>query len=155
MPRSSTSFAAGNQAAVRHGLQSGSMTASRRLRVRAEIRVVLVAGLPHLAEADLPLVDLAADVISDLRQLREYIDTRGGVVDRKGNPLGCAKLYSALLRQAVAIFDRLGIGPAARASIMGQLGSSTSYRKELQQRVAAEGFAELRAEYGKPIEAEA
>jgi len=145
MARNSTSFARGNSAAVKHGLKSGSMTASRRAKVRAEIRDVLVVGLPHLDAADMPLIDVATDVISDLRQLREYIDNRGGLVDRKGHPLGCAALYGTLLRQAVAIFDRLGIGPAARAQIMGSLGTASIARRQAQQQLAAEAQKRLRA----------
>jgi len=143
MAKNATSFAPGNKAAVRHGLKSGSITAQRRPQVRAEIRALLVAGLPHLTEADMPMVDLASDVISDLRQLRSYIDTRGGVVDRKGNPLGCTALYGSLLRQAVAIFDRLGIGPAPRAQIMGSLGTA-SVRRQAQQNAAAVAQQNLR-----------
>jgi hypothetical protein len=145
MPANKTSFRPGNKAALKHGLKSGSITASARARVRAEVRDVLVAGLPHLDAADMPLIDVATDVISDLRQLRTYIDNRGGLVDRKGQPLGCAALYGTLLRQAVAIFDRLGIGPVARASIMGSLGTASLVRKQAQQQLAAEAQKRLRA----------
>ena len=140
MARSSTSFALGNSAATRHGLKSGSITAAKRAATRAEVRVVLVAGLPHLEDSDLPLVDLACDVISDLRQIRAYLDARGGIVNRKGHPQGCATLYGSLTRQAVAIFDRLGIGPMARGQVLSALGAdnlrtvkATDTIRELQQ----------------------
>ncbi len=155
MARNSTTFGRGNTAALRHGLKSGPITASARARVRAEIRDVLVAGLPHLDAADMPLIDVATDVISDLRQLRTYIDNRGGLVNRKGNPLGCAGLYGTLLRQAVAIFDRLGIGPAARASIMGSLGTASTVRKQAQQQLAGDAQRRLRAAVAADIEQEA
>jgi hypothetical protein len=144
MARSSTTFTPGNQAALKHGLKSGSITATRRAEVRAEIRGVIVAALPYLSDADMPLVDLAVDVISDLRQLRHYIDSRGGILDRRGNPLGCAALYGSLLRQAVGIFDRLGVGPVSRAQIMGALGTKASVRKQAQQQFAAEAQRQLR-----------
>jgi len=145
MARSSTSFGPGNLAAARHGLQSAAVTGSARARVRAEIRDVIREALPYLTPADAPLLDLAVDVISDLRQLREYIDTQGGLVDLKGKPLGCGKLYGTLLRQAVAIFDRLGIGPASRASLMGSLGTAATYRKQQQQQLAVEAHKRLQA----------
>ncbi len=113
-----------------------------------------MAGLPHLDAADMPLVDIATDVISDLRQLRQYIDARGGVVDRKGRPLGCANLYGVLLRQAVAIFDRLGIGPAARASIMGSLGTASTVRRQAQQQLAGDAQRRLRAAVAADVEQE-
>lgn len=154
MPANKTSFRPGNKAALKHGLKSAALTASARARVRAEIRDVLVAGLPHLDTADMPLIDVATDVISDLRQLREFIDNRGGLVDRKGQPLGCAALYGTLLRQAVAIFDRLGIGPAARASIMGSLGTASTARRQAQQELAAEAQKRLRAAVQADVEQE-
>jgi len=143
MAANSTSFQAGNKAAVRHGLKSGSMTAERRAETRAEIRVLL-DGLPHLEDSDLPLVDLACDVISDLRQVRAYLDSRGGIVNRKGQPQGVAGLYGQLMRQAVAIFDRLGIGPVARAQLVSGSGAAA---KVHQQRLAQVAQRELQAKY--------
>ena len=143
MARSSTSFALGNSAAARHGLKSGSITAAKRAATRAEVRVVLVAGLPHLEDSDLPLVDLACDVISDLRQIRAYLDARGGIVNRKGQPQGCATLYGSLMRQAVAIFDRLGIGPMARGQVLSALGADN-----LRTVKATETIRELQQLYG-------
>jgi hypothetical protein len=122
MARSSTSFRVGNSAAAKHGLKSGSITAGRRAHARAEISALLTANLPHLEPSDTPLIDLACDVISDLQQIRQYLDNRGGIINRKGQPQGCASLYSTLMRQAIAIFDRLGVGPMARGQVMSGLG---------------------------------
>ncbi len=122
MAHSSTSFAHGNHAAVRHGLKSGSIAASRRAQARAEISALLTANLGHLKPSDTPLIDLACDVISDLQQIRQYLDARGGIINRKGQPQGCAALYATLMRQAIAIFDRLGVGPVARGQVMSGLG---------------------------------
>jgi len=54
-----------------------------------------------------------------------------------------------LLRQSIAIFDRLGIGPAARGQVMGSLGVGGPTPKAIQ---AAEAHRELLAEYA-PTEA--
>lgn len=143
MARSRTSFATGNRAAVRHGLKSGSITAAKRARTRAEISALLTANLPHLESADMPLVDVCCDVISDLRQLRAYIDSKGGIINRKGHPQGCAGLYGSLMRQAIAIFDRLGIGPVARGQVMTTLGLNGTPR----QSIAAQAHRELLERY--------
>jgi hypothetical protein len=143
MARSSTSFVAGNKAALRHGLQSGSITAAKRAAKRAAIFELLTANLPHLEPSDMPLVDVACDVISDLQQLRQFLDARGGIINRKGMPQGCATLYGSLLRQAVAIFDRLGIGPVARGQVVAGLGLSASPRQSL----AAQSHRELLDRY--------
>lgn len=141
--RSRTSFASGNRAAVRHGLKSGSITAQKRAATRAEVSALLTANLPHLEAADMPLVDMACDVISDLRQIRSYLDSRGGIINRKGQPQGCAGLYGSLMRQAVAIFDRLGIGPGARAQLITNLGLAGNPRQSL----AAQAHRELLDRY--------
>jgi hypothetical protein len=145
MARNATSFGIGNRASVRHGLQSGPVTAAKRAETRADVRRVLVDGLPHLEDSDLPLVDLACDVICDLRQVREYLDSRGGIVNRKGQPQGVAGLYGQLMRQAIAIFDRLGIGPLARTQLVG---GSVASAKNHQHRQAVEAARELRQLYG-------
>jgi len=93
--------------------------------------------------ADMPLVDVACDVISDLKQLREFLDSRGGIINRKGQPQGCAGLYGSLLRQAIGIFDRLGIGPVARGHVMASLGLDGSPR----QSVAVQAHRELLDRY--------
>ncbi len=137
MARSSTSFAQGNRAALRHGLKSGSITAAKRAQARAEISALLTANLGHLEPSDTPLIDLACDVISDLQQIRQYLDSRGGIVNRKGQPQGCAALYATLMRQAIAIFDRLGVGPVARGQVMSGLGINHRAPVGLLGRLAA------------------
>jgi len=91
----------------------------------------------------MPLVDVCCDVISDLRQLRAYIDSKGGIINRKGHPQGCAGLYGSLMRQAIAIFDRLGIGPVARGQVMTTLGLNGTPR----QSIAAQAHRELLERY--------
>jgi hypothetical protein len=144
MARSSTSFGAGNRAALRHGLKSGSITAAKRAQARAEISALLTANLGHLEPSDTPLIDLACDVISDLQQIRQYLDSRGGIVNRKGQPQGCAALYAMLMRQAIAIFDRLGVGPVARGQVISGLGLNGGSPR---QAIAVQAHRELMERY--------
>lgn len=136
MARSSTSFQAGNQAARRHGLK----TAEARAR-KDEIRALLKAHLSDFQEADGPLLDLAVGVVHDLRQAREFIDSRGGMVNRRDQVLNAAQLYRGLMKDALAIFDRLGIGPVARANVLAAVSVNPRDRvladlSELQKRYA-------------------
>jgi hypothetical protein len=81
-------------------LKSSSITATRPAEARAEISALPTAHLPHLEPSDTSLIDLACDVISDLQQIRQYLDSRGGIINRKGQPQGCAGLYRSLMPQA-------------------------------------------------------
>ena len=53
-----------------------------------------------------------------MRQLREYIDARGGLVTDKGVLLKVAEMYRGRERDALAILAQLGLGPKARIAVM-------------------------------------
>jgi hypothetical protein len=120
MPR----FAPGNTVALRHGARSPRVVQKRAAEVRDELATVLVEHLPYLTPGDRPLLDLTVDATAKLRLVAEHLDrTSGGsLLDLRGRPRSCAGLYLQLVRQSVQLFDRLGLGPAARASVLGSLG---------------------------------
>jgi hypothetical protein len=146
VPRNKTTFAAGNQAALRHGGRSRIAVESHANQVREELTALLSEHLPHVTAADGPLVDLAVDVTTKLRLLADYFDrTSGGsLIDGRGKPRAASELYLRLHRQCLAVFDRLGIGPASRVQIMASLGTAQTSR----QRLAIETQKRLQADYG-------
>jgi hypothetical protein len=121
MPRTKTTFAPRNQAALRHGGRSRIALEMHASEVRAELTALLAEHLPHLTPADGPLVDLAIDATTKLRLMNAYFErTSGGsLIDGRGRPRAAAELYLRVERQCIALFDRLGIGPTARAAIVG------------------------------------
>ena len=125
MARSSTSFKPGNTAALRHGGRSPRTIQKAAAEVRESLAALLGDKLPSLAEADQPLLDLAIDVTAQLTLIRAYLDrTSGGLlIDGRGRPRSCSRLYLSLMRQAVSIYDRLGCGPLARSTVLANLGS--------------------------------
>lgn len=144
MPQNATSFQPGNQAALTHGARSRIALEKRAGRVREELTALVGEHCPHLTPADAPLVDLAVDLTTKLRLLSEFYDkTSGGsLIDLRGKPRPAAQLYLQLHRQALATFDRLGIGPSARASIIGALGLPSH-----RERLAEQAQRELREKY--------
>jgi hypothetical protein len=146
MARSKTCFVAGNTAAMTHGTRSRHAVEMHALQVRTELTAVLSAHLPHVTEADAPLVDLAVDATTKLRLLADYFDrTSGGsLIDGRGKPRAASELYLRLHRQCLAVFDRLGIGPASRVQIMASLGTGQTSR----QRLAIETQRRLQVDYG-------
>lgn len=146
MSRTKTTFQPGNQAALTHGGRSRIAVETHANLVREELTALLSEHLPHVTAADGPLVDLAVDVTTKLRLLADYFDrTSGGsLIDGRGKPRAASELYLRLHRQCLAVFDRLGIGPASRVSIMASLGTAQTSR----QRLAIETQKRLQADYG-------
>ena len=139
MARSSTTARVGLPGpALKHGARSRYTLEKRAAEVREELTELLSRDLPGLTAADAPLVDLAVDVTAQLRLIREYLQrTSGGsLIDLRGRPRSCANLYMSLLRQATTIFDRLGIGPAARAQILSSASGSQGLASQLAARRA-------------------
>jgi hypothetical protein len=71
-------------------------------------------------------VDLLADMLCDVVQLREYMDSLGGPVSIKGQLYKPLDMYRGLLKDALSIFDRLGACPRARAQLVGSIGPGVS-----------------------------
>lgn len=124
MTRNKTSFEQGNQAATVHGARSRIAVENRAADVRAELTSLLQQHLPHVTPADQPLVDVAVDITTKLRLMAEFFDTQSGgsLIDTRGKPRPAAELYLRTVRTALDIYQRLGIGPGARALLLGSLG---------------------------------
>jgi hypothetical protein len=137
MARSRTTFGPDNTAAVTHGTRSRHAVQQHASEVREELTALIGDHLPHLTPADGPLVDLAVDAMTKLRLMNAYFDrTSGGsLIDGRGRPRAAAELYLRVERNCIALFDRLGIGPTARAAI---LGSETGKRHLAIYQIAAE-----------------
>jgi len=109
------------RAPLKHGLRSPTTVQKHASEVREELTALIGEHLPHLTPADGPLVDLAVDAVCKLRLMNAYFErTSGGsLIDGRGRPRAAAELYLRVERACVALFDRLGIGPTARAAVMG------------------------------------
>ena len=145
MARSSTSWQPGNTASITHGARSPRVREAYRLRVVQEMRELVLAAMPANPPAgDLLLVDFASYALTDVRQLRDYIDARGGLVTDKGVLLKVAEMYRARERDALAILGQLGLSPKAR-SVLGSATSDFDRARAAQER--------LRANVAKDMEA--
>lgn len=139
-PLSSAQLEQRQLAPMKHGLRSPVTVQKRAAEVREELTALFAQHLPHITTADAPLVDLAVDAAVKLRLMNEYLErTSGGsLIDGRGRPRASAELYLRVQRAVLSIFDRLGIGPAARANLMG----AAVVRQQLPiYRIAAEAAA--------------
>ena len=143
MPANKTSFKPGNTARMVTGTRSPTIVKRRAAEVREELSAVLAEHL-SLAPSDAPLLDAAVDVVTKLKLLNEYHDrvSGGSLISLRGKPYASAQIYVQLMRLAISIFDRLGIGPAARADILGNLGPSISLAGQLAARRNAKAALE-------------
>ena len=100
------------------------MRRKRRDKVEVEIRELLTGHLSHLVPSDAPLIDQAVAVATQLRLIREYLDSQGGslVVTARGGVRASATLYVQLHRLLLQLWDRLGVGPWSRAELVSALG---------------------------------
>lgn len=140
-----TSFQPGNQAALKHGGRSRIAVQTRAGQVRGELGDLLGEQMPHLTAADKPLVDLAVDLLTKLRLVSEHLErTSGGsLIDGRGRPRAAADLYLRLHGRVLPVLDRLGIGPAARADVLGALGMPSA-----RQQLVSEAQKRLQAKAG-------
>ncbi len=125
MARSSTSFRPGNLAALKHGARSRHVRAERRQALLQEQHDYIRERLPELLPADDFLVALLADALADVVQIRTWINDQGGPISPRGQPRKAVEMYRARTHDAVGLLDRLGVGPKARATIIGSLGPAT------------------------------
>ncbi len=128
-------FQAGNTAAVKSGIHSLTVVRERSVEVRQELTDLMAKHLAHLSPSDQPMVDLAVDVATKLRLINEYLDhTSGGsLIDRRGVVRNSARVYLELTRHLMTVFRELGIGPRARAEIVGSLGLANQQRASAVQ----------------------
>lgn len=133
----------GNHRALRHGATSPAIVAANTPPVVAELQEALTGHLSYLEPPELILVEQLARLIVRIRLIDNWYDRLGGsMVDARGRPRGSWQLYMALLREFRATAASLGIGPAARAQLVGDLAS----RQRREQ--AEEAQAALQARYG-------
>jgi hypothetical protein len=132
MTRNASSFQPGNTAALKHGGRSPRVRAQMRAELSQGIRDQILTRWPHLADQG-PLLDLLVDCLSDVRQLRDYVDAHGGPVGERGRLLKPMEMLRAREHDALAIADRLLLAPREVA----RLGPAFGIRTPQQQLTAA------------------
>lgn len=146
MARSSTTAAPNNGLALKHGAKSIVVINSALPDAVEEVRAALASSLTYLEPPDAMLVEQLARLVVRIRLVDHYYDRLGGsMVDSRGRPRGSWQLYLALLREFRATCSALGIGPAARASLMGDFVSvkreseALDAQRELERRYRSNG----------------
>ena len=146
MARSSTTAAAGNVLAVKHGAQS--------LRIMAERVPEIVAawtdpdtGLQLTTPADTAAIQATASAFARLCEIERYFEdmearTGHGIIDSRGRPRGAARLYASMYREVMAGLKALGATPAGRAEMAGGIAALSNAR-----RAADAAQASLTAKY--------
>ena len=132
MARSSTSFAPGNLAAVTHGARSPRVREGMRKELAVSIREHVQQLLPELTASDSLLLDLLVDTLTDVRQLRDYVNAQGGPVSPRGHLYKPLEMLRSRERDAVQLLDRLGVGPKARTMVFnGAVNGNNSLAVQL------------------------
>ena len=131
----------GNKLAVKHGAQSMGEVAARLPEVVAELYAVISDEVPYLQLIDGLLVERIARTTVRLRLIDEWIDKKGGSwIDVRGRPRQCWRLYNSLQGEQRALLAALGVGPVARAQLMGglavaqQVANSQAAQERLRQK---------------------
>ncbi len=125
MALSSTSAGAGNTLAVRHGAKSETIVTFNLPAAVEEVRAGLADHLTYCEPPDALLIEQLARLLVRIRLVDAYYDRLGGsMVDSQGRPRRSWQLYLALVREFRAMAAALGIGPAARALLLGDLASA-------------------------------
>jgi hypothetical protein len=116
----------GNLNALKHGGRSLQCRQEARQKVRLEMHALILAALPDQEPpaGDLFLVDLLETAFADVRQMRDFIDAKGGPVSADGRPYKAMEMLNTRERRALELMDRLGFGPRSRAQIMASLGAA-------------------------------
>jgi hypothetical protein len=90
--------------------------------------------LPQLQPVDGFLIDLLADALADLAQIRAYVNESGGPIRSRGQLRRVMSRYSARLHDSVGLLDRLGVGPRARVQLLGAIATPTTLAEGLARR---------------------
>lgn len=114
-----------NKLALKHGAFSQVSVAERLPKTTAEIYEAMSEAVPFLEPIDSILVEQAARTLTRLRMIDEWLDRLGGSwTDSRGRPRQCWGLYRDLSTQLRGLCSALGIGPVARAQLMGGLAQA-------------------------------
>lgn len=116
MAHSSTTFAAGNTAALRHGLRSTRVMTETRERLRAQSRGDLLALKPSMTD---PELTIGERILADIEQVATYVDRQGGPITTRGQMRRCMDSLDRLLGQWDRYCRRNGIGYAAASTSVG------------------------------------
>jgi len=151
-------FKPGNRAAATHGARSPRLRAEARQRLGQQLRDVVLAAHPELANAENGLVlDLLVDTLADVRQLRDWIDAQGGPVSTTGRLYKVLAMLRSRERDVIGLFAIAGIGPRNRAGLMAGLGTLAAGRRQLvedaQKRLRANHAADVEARRVADVEA--
>jgi hypothetical protein len=152
MPLSSTSAAAGNTLAVKHGVHSETIVTAQMPAAVAAISDALSETVPFLEPADLLLIERAARLVVQLRNMEAHYDRLGGsLIDKQGRPRRSWQLYTNLHHQLRETLKQLGVGPAVRAAMATGIAAARSARatEEAQTRLRAR-YAPVDATSGTP-----
>lgn len=119
-------FEVGNTAALTHGGRSLRCRQEARQKVRQEMHALILAALPEQdpPAGDLFLVDLLETALADVRQLRDFIDAKGGPASADGRPYKAMEMLQLRERRALDLMDRLGFGPRSRSQILATAGAN-------------------------------
>jgi len=141
MARSSTTASPSNQLAVRHAAKSPAIVEVNTPPVVRELMDAMSEQVAFLTPADALIVERLARIVVRLRLIDEYLDRLGGgLIDARGRPRGCWKLYSSLEHQFRETCKLLGLGPAVRAQLMQAMagaGRDTMGVQAAQERLRA------------------
>lgn len=115
-------FAPGNRVRMTHGGRSDIARREVREGIRQEMRELVLRALPDPTPGDLLVVDLLISALADVKQLTSWLDGRGGPISEYGRPYKAMEMLTTREGRAMALMDRLGFGPRARAQIVASLG---------------------------------
>jgi hypothetical protein len=138
-----TRFGKGNVVALHHGGESTAMLNTHLPAAVEEVRSLLASQLPYLEAVDGLLVEGLARLLVRIRLMDSYYERLGGsLIDSQGRARQSWQLYLALTREFRVMAAALGIGPQARAALMGNVEGAR------RDRNAAEAIASVREKYG-------
>lgn len=142
---------------LEHGAQAPAIVALRSPDCVQELEDAVVAAVGVLHEADRPMLQRAGVQLARLRMLDEYLDRLGGSpIDTRGRVRRCMPLVMSLETQFLRSLQALGLTPAARGALLGDLSSADRNRmlaREAQERLRSRHQAAVAAETAMEAEA--
>jgi hypothetical protein len=100
MSRNATTAGSGNDLAVTHGAKFLAIVEVNTPPVVRELIDAMREQVAFLTPADALMVERLARIVVRLRLIDEYLDRLGGgLIDARGRPRGCWKLYASLEHQ--------------------------------------------------------